>query len=105
MEELENMGITPMAKELKRLNPSVQFDVRDLTVSPIIVIFGTVPGEDLILPEGYYYNEKNGITNKHNTASGVYEGFEYQYDMEHFAPKSQPKKSVFARIFARIFAC
>lgn len=98
---MENIGITRMAKELEILNPSVQFDVRDYSVSPVIVIFGTVPGENLILPEGYYYNEKNGITNKHNTASGLYEGFNYQYDVEHFAPKSQPKKSVFARIFAR----
>lgn len=98
---MENIGITRMAKELEILNPSVQFDVRDHSVSPVIVIFGTVPGENLILPEGYYYNEKNGITNKHNTVSGLYEGFNYQYDMEHFAPKSQPKKSVFSRIFDR----
>jgi len=98
---MENIGITRMAKELERLNPSVQFDVLDYSVSPVIIIFGTVPGENLILPNGYYYNKKNGITNKHNTASGLYEGFDYQYDVEHFAPKSQPKKSVFARIFAR----
>ena len=28
--------------------------------------------EELVLPEGFYYNDKNGITNKHNTKSGSY---------------------------------
>ena len=28
--------------------------------------------EQLVLPEGFYVNEKNGITNKHNTQNGMY---------------------------------
>lgn len=97
---MENMGITRMAKELENLNPHVQFDVRDYSVSPVILIYGTVPGENLNLPDGYYYNDKNGITNKHNTTTGLYECFEYLFEMDHFAPKTEPKKSWLARIFA-----
>ena len=82
---MNNIGPSRMEKELEKLNPSVQFDVRDYSVSPIIIIYGTVPAEKLVLPKGYYYNEKNGITNKHNTLSGLYECFNYKHDVEHFA--------------------
>ena len=34
--------------------------------------YSSVPMEQLVLPEGFYVNEKNGITNKHNTQSGMY---------------------------------
>lgn len=106
---MENIGIATMKKELVRLNPTVKFDVRDTSVSPIIIIYGNVPGEKLKLPNGYYYNEKNGITDKHNTGSGLYESFTYQCDAAHFEAKhteikpSEPKakKSIFAGIFAR----
>ena len=106
---MENIGIATMKKELVRLNPTVKFDVRDTSVSPIIIIYGSVPGEKLNLPNGYYYNEKNGITDKHNTGSGLYENFTYQFDVAHFVAKptevkqSEPKakKSIFAGIFAR----
>lgn len=73
-----------MAKELERLNPHVQFDVCELK-SLEWQVFGTIPGERLALPDGYYYNDKNGITNKHNTATGLYECFDYEYDVSHFA--------------------
>ena len=106
---MENIGIATMKKELVRLNPTVKFDVRDTSVSPIIIIYGSVPGEKLNLPNGYYYNEKNGITNKHNTGSGLYESFTYQFDTAHFGAEStevvsnepKAKKSIFAGIFAR----
>ena len=107
---MENMGIAKMKEELIRLNPGVKLDVRDHTVSPVITIYGNVVGTNLNLPYGYYYNDKNGITNKHNTESGVYESFMYQFDTAHFENRptevkpSEPtktKKSVFARIFAR----
>ena len=32
----------------------------------------TKEGKAIKLPEGFYYNDKNGITNKHRSASGVY---------------------------------
>ncbi len=34
--------------------------------------YSSVPASELILPKGFYYNEKNGITNKHNTKTGSY---------------------------------
>lgn len=37
-----------------------------------IYIRSSVPAESLVLPEGCYYNTKNGITNKHNTIEGIY---------------------------------
>lgn len=106
--KMENIGIAKMREELIRLNPGAKLDVRDYTVSPVITIYGNVLGASLNLPEGYYYNEKNGITNKHNTESGVYESFTYQFDTAHFEERptevktSEPikaKKSLFARIF------
>lgn len=35
-------------------------------------ILSRIPPEELKLPEGWEYNTKNGITNKHNTQSGAY---------------------------------
>ena len=35
----------------------------------------------LVYPEGYYWSSKNGVTNKHNTASGQYESFDL-YEMK-----------------------
>ena len=55
---MENIGISNLMKELKVLNPTVQFDMYDLTVSPIIIIFGNVPATELSFPNGYYWNEK-----------------------------------------------
>lgn len=54
---------------LKTLNPLAKIE-RDENVPSRI--YSSVPADLLILPEGFYYNEKNGITNKHNTKSGLY---------------------------------
>ena len=103
---MENIGFYNMKKELEALNPTVQFDMNDPGYA-VHVIYGTVPGENLHLPEGYYYNtSKESITNKHNTGSGLYEFFSYEFDTEHFSRKPVPtsvvsKKSFFARLFGR----
>ncbi len=103
---MENIGICNLVKALKLLNPKVQFDFYDRTKSPVEIIFGTVPGENLVFPDGYYYNDKHGITDKHNTGSGLYEAFTYEYDPAHFEKKStavvnpSPKKrGLWARLF------
>lgn len=103
---MENIGIYNLVEALKLLNPEVQIDFYDRTKSPVEIIFGTVPGENLVFPDGYYYNDKNGITNKHNTGSGIYESFTYEYVPAHFEKKrtavanSSPKKrGVWARLF------
>ena len=95
---MENIGIVKLMQKLKELNPTVQLDLYDYTVSPVIIIFGSVPATALSFPDGYYWNEKNGITNKHNTRTGLYECFTYKYDVSHFQPV-QTQKSFLARLF------
>ena len=60
--------------ELYKLNPDGIFMIDDLT-GDHNTLFSSIPIEDLKLPEGFYYNEKNGITNKHNTEDGHYVSF------------------------------
>ena len=102
---MENIGLSNMMKELKELNPEVEFDVCDYSVSPIIIIIGTVPATQLSFPDGYYWNEKNGITNKHNTGSGLYECFTYKFDRTHFVTNSTKtkKKSLLDQVLDRLF--
>ena len=40
--------------------------------------------EDLIYPEGWYFNDKNGFTNKHNSSTGQYDTIRV-YDPEGYA--------------------
>ena len=53
--------------ELKKLNPDVKMKMGNSGMD--MVLDGDV--SKLKLPEGFYYNDKNGITNKHNTG-GLY---------------------------------
>ena len=70
----------------------------------IHIIFGSAPATELSFPDGYYWNEKNGITDKHNTDSGLYECFTYKYDLAHFVANNMQtkpkKKSIFAWLFS-----
>ena len=98
---MENIGINKMMEELKALNPTVKFDMLDDAVCPTIIILGNVPATMLSLPQGYYWSFKNGITNKYNSNSGLYESFEYECDPMFFkatqpAPK---KKTIFGYLF------
>ena len=69
-------------QEVKRLNPNVKIE----TDPDRGLIFSSVEIEDLVLPEWFYYNQKNGITNKHNTQSGIY-GNVHVYPIEYFDPE------------------
>lgn len=79
---MENMGIRKLTEELKRLNPNIDVCCKADTY-PAIIIVGCSDCTQLNLPAGYYCNDKNGLTNKHNTSSGLYESFElmtrYEY--------------------------
>lgn len=56
-------------RELKGLNPGVEI----LTVDDQYnLIYCSIPMERLKLPNGFYFSDKNGITNKHRTESGLY---------------------------------
>ena len=104
---MESIGIVNMMNELRVLNPTVKFELHDYSVYPVFAIMGTAPATELNFPEGYYWNEKNGITNKHNTGSGIYESFIYKYDPDYFVEKDShtnardkpAKKSFFVRLF------
>ena len=64
----DSTDISVIMQELKRLNPDVdiEFDAVER------ICYTSVSPKKLVLPKGFYYNEKNGITNKHNTKTGVY---------------------------------
>ena len=64
----DRMSITSLVKDLHNLNPSAR--IRWKRIDPCI--FSLVPIDQLVLPPDMYWNEKNGITNKHHTTSGVY---------------------------------
>lgn len=72
MKKIENMGIENLITVLDQMNPRGSFKMADENT---IAVKGIAP-QYVKYPEGYYYNPKNGITNKHNTASGMYEAFE-----------------------------
>lgn len=59
-----------IAMRVIRLNPDVTFFAFSSTLNPFIK--SSIPPENLTLPDGCYYNEKSGITNKHNTIDGRY---------------------------------
>ncbi len=80
---MENMGIRKLTKELKRLNRGTTIYCNDET-HPAIIIARCSDCSQLHLPNGYYCNDKNGLTNKHNTDSGMYECFELMTEYEYF---------------------
>lgn len=69
-------------KEVKNLNPDVKIE----SDPDRGLIFSSVDIEKLVLPEWFYYNQKNGITNKHNTKSGIY-GSVHVYPIELYDPE------------------
>lgn len=63
---------TALIEKLRQLNPGVQINVSNLEYENELKIDSSIPIEKLNLPEGFYYNEKNGITNKHLSENGNY---------------------------------
>ena len=92
-EEERKMDLKELTKELSRLNPGAGI-VSGLEGNPK-VIFGLLEPEKLVMPKGYSYNEKDGITNKHESETGRYNYFEYRLLFE------KKKKSWLARIFGK----
>lgn len=81
-EEMKKSSSEYIVQEIRRLNP----DVRIETDIDRCLIFSSVDIEKLVLPEWFYYNQKNWITNKHNTQSGIY-GSVHVYPIEHYNPE------------------
>lgn len=59
---------------IQKLNPDIDFSFinPEFGNSESMYYSGKLDLENLKLPDGFEYNEKNGITNKHNTKSGLY---------------------------------
>ena len=57
-----------LIRELKKLNPEVTFE----SDNPQVYVVINCDPSLLKLPKPFYLSEKNGITNKHKTESGVY---------------------------------
>lgn len=68
------MNFNQLINEIRKLNPGVEIRIGDerFDREARSRIFSSVPMQQLKLPEGYYSNEKNGITNKHNAENGLY---------------------------------
>lgn len=65
-----------LLKELQRLNPGVDIEYDESLPTKKIVCSKNI--DELKLPVGFYYNEKNGLTNKHNTISGMYVSVKFE---------------------------
>jgi hypothetical protein len=76
----ENIWLDSIDKQeviaaIQKLNPDVGIMKASPYISPQAYeqnIYTSVSPENLSLPEPFYYNSKNGITNKHKTQSGQY---------------------------------
>jgi len=79
MKQIENMGINKLVGEMRVLNGNDMIFPVDLMGQKVIL--SMVERSKLVYPEGYYWSSKNGVTNKHNTASGQYESFDL-YEMK-----------------------
>ena len=77
MREKKCIGWKRMLEELTELNHSDTFWVAEYYP---VKIRGTAKPEDLVLPKGYYYNPRLGITNAPYRCTKMtnYEHFEYE---------------------------
>ena len=76
----ETNNIRKVVEAIQELNPYAEVRLGNIEFDPRATtrFFASVPPESLLLPQGFYYNEKNGITNKHNTKTGMYASFEVE---------------------------
>ena len=70
----QSTNLYEIAEVIQQLNPNAEIRVADMGLDSMATqrFYSSVPVEQLVLPEGFYYNDKNGITNKHNTQTGMY---------------------------------
>ena len=58
--------------EIIKLNPGVSFSIMRKSDGSVDYLASDKPGSELKLPGKFYYNDKNGITNKGKTTNGLY---------------------------------
>ncbi len=63
-----------LLSELRILNPNanIKIDPLELVNGDLSKISSNISADKLTLPDGFEYDEKNGITNKHHTTTGTY---------------------------------
>lgn len=74
---MKGIGIFEVVEEILRLNRELECDE--------YMLVGDFGGQTVILtnmdmcalryPDGYEFNTKNGVTNKHHSKTGIYESF------------------------------
>ena len=85
---MDYMGRSKMVEELRKLNPTVSFTIPGEEYGDDVIVASIDNLESLKLPKGFYMNQKNGLTNKHKTSSGMYECFDlitaHQFESDDF---------------------
>ena len=69
-------NIEKFVEKIERLNPKVAFDFW------VCVIFGNVPGNELCIPNGYYWDEDNSmitVEGEKSVSNELYHSFLYEY--------------------------
>ena len=76
-------------EQLNKLNPGANITFDELHPN---ILYSDIDANLLTLPNGWYYNDKNGITNKHNTETGVYQTYTVEkYQEEKDKPSSHKR--------------
>ena len=73
---MEILGVVRLTEEIMKLNPGTDICILNDSF-PETIIANCSDIKKLILPSGYYISDKNGLTNKHSTSSGMYEYFDF----------------------------
>ena len=73
MKKIENIGVDKLAAKLLELNKGNYSYLFMVELDGGKSIVTDMDMTKAAFPEGYYFNSKNGITNKHRTTSGLYE--------------------------------
>lgn len=92
---LRKYTIEELIKELKETNPNVDFVMKKDGSDNTLYISENI--SKIKLPTGFYYNSKNGITNKHNSIDGLYIALDYAPINKYFAKYGQPASADLTR--------
>ena len=86
----QSTNLYEIAEVIQQLNPNAEIRVADMGLDSMATqrFYSSVPVDQLVLPEGFYYNDKNGITNKHNTQTGMYCALEVEVKPEEIMPST-----------------
>ena len=94
---MSKMGIRRFTTEMRILNPNAKFKQYDYDVFGVIV--SNTPASKLLLPEGYYFRNKNTrISNKMLNSCEMSESFDFECDPEIFG--ETVKKGFWERFLA-----